>query len=621
MNRIYKVIWSKVRNSWVVVSEIARNHGKEHASRKSIPGGVYVLTLTLALGLTWPAGAWAADPIDLGNGGTVAYDDNGNLTMGNQVHGEGEKKVGKNNTAIGTETDTLRQDTKDSTKGQPMDEDNKQLVKGEGQANDLTVSTEAEGSTAVGYQSRAEGARSTAIGNKAQITDKPVVYYADADGNKTTSQDDAAWYKDKDGKPTKVPQVFRDADGNTTATPQYIHTYTEIDPDTKEEVTKKEVTADASLADKNTDGTPVYNYQKSDNLDKLYSVTLYQSASDSIAAGSNVSAKGSKAVAVGYSSSADSSAVAIGDTAVAKENTVAIGKDTKAVVDGAIALGTGSQADRSGGVTGWDPKTGTTSVKTGTAWQSGTGALSIGNGSASRQITHVAAGSEDSDAVNLAQLKEAMTHYYSVKTTEATDAAGNNNYLNDGASGDNALAAGVSAVAAGNNATAVGTQTYASGEEASAYGYRAAAMGKDSVSIGSGTSAQQEGSIAIGGHAQGDHAVQVGTNSTAQSAYSVAVGGHAKGDHSVEVGYGSTAQGSYSASVGGHASGDYSIAIGSSKNDWGDINPATAGGDNSIAIGGHTNSANDIAIGAGSGTSGVMPLPWAASPHRVRLFP
>lgn len=39
MNRIYKVIWSKVRNSWVVVSEIARNHGKEHSQRKNIPGG------------------------------------------------------------------------------------------------------------------------------------------------------------------------------------------------------------------------------------------------------------------------------------------------------------------------------------------------------------------------------------------------------------------------------------------------------------------------------------------------------------------------------------------------------------------------------------------------------
>lgn len=39
MNKIYKVIWSKVKNCYVVVSEIARNHGKEHSSRKIIPGG------------------------------------------------------------------------------------------------------------------------------------------------------------------------------------------------------------------------------------------------------------------------------------------------------------------------------------------------------------------------------------------------------------------------------------------------------------------------------------------------------------------------------------------------------------------------------------------------------
>ena len=210
----------------------------------------------------------------------------------------------------------------------------------------------------------------------------------------------------------------------------------------------------------------------------------------------------------------------------------------------------------------------------------------------------MAAGSEDSDAVNLAQLKNAMTHYYSVKTTSDTDAAGGNNYLNDGATGNNALAAGVSAVATGDNATAVGTNTYASGTNASAYGYRAVASGSGSVAIGSGTSAQQEGSVAIGGHTQGSHAVQVGTDSTAQSAYSVAVGGHAKGEYSVEVGYGSTAQGSYSTSIGGHAIGKNSIAIGR------DSNPASAGGDNSIAIGGHTNSTNDIAIGAGSSTSG-----------------
>ena len=603
MNKIYKVIYNKVRNCYVVVSELAKSHGKEQSQRTSSRSRIGALTLAITLCLS--SYALAAEPVDLGNGGKAAYDTQGNLIIGKETVAEGEKAQGKNNTTIGTNSDTLRNVAEGETtkKGQPIDKDNTQLVSSEGKAADLTTSTESGGSTTVGYNNHAEGDNSTAIGNGAKITNKPITYYADADGNKTTDAEKAVWYKDKDGNPTQVPQVFRDADGNTSTTPQYVHTYTEKDPDTGEEVTKTEITSDASKADQK-DGKPVYNYQKSDNTDHLYSVTLYQSADNSIAAGTEVTANGSNAVAVGYRSTADNSAVAVGDTAVAKENGVAIGKETKASVEGSIALGKGSEADRSGGVTGWDPKTGTTSVKTGTAWQSGEGALSIGNGGASRQITHVAAGSEDSDAVNLAQLKEAMTHYYSVKTTEATDAAGNNNYLNDGATGNNALAAGVSAVAKGNNATAVGTQTYASGEDASAYGYRAAAMGKDSVSIGSGTSAQQEGSVAIGGHAQGYYAVQVGTGSTAQSAYSVAVGGHAKGDHSVEVGYGSTAQGSYSASVGGHAIGNYSIAIGSSKDNWGYINAASAAGDNSIAIGGHTNSANNIAIGSGSATSG-----------------
>lgn len=616
MNKIYKVIWNRVRHCYVVVSEIAKNHGKERSTNLRVSKGL--CALTLAIGLSLSSYAFAADTttgqsdtktntvVDLGNGGTAAYDDKGNLTIGNTgTVAQGKKKAGKNNTTIGTDSDTLRNVTEgDTTKsGQPMDKDNKQLVKGEGQANDLTVSTEAEGSTAVGYQNRAEGERSTAIGNNAKIIDKPVVYYADKDGNKTTNKDSAAWYKDKDGNPTQVPQVFRDADGKTTTTPQYVHTYTVKDPTTGEETTKTEITSDASKADQK-DGKPVYNYQKSDNLDKLYSVTLYQASNDSIAAGSSVSSKGSKAVAVGYSSSADNSAVAIGDTAAAKENGVAIGKNTQAKVDGSIALGKDSEADRLSGTVGWDPKTGTTSTQKGLAWKSTDGALSVGSGSVSRQITGVAAGSEDTDAVNLAQLKNAMTHYYSVKTTAETDGKGNNNYLNDGATGDNALAAGVSAVAKGNNATAVGTQTYASGENASAYGYRSVASGPNSLAIGSGTSAQQEGSVAVGGHAQGYYAVQVGTGSTAQSAYSVAVGGHAKGDHSVEVGYGSTAQGSYSASVGGHAIGNYSIAIGSSKDNWGYINAASAAGDNSIAIGGHTNSANNIAIGSGSATSG-----------------
>ena len=301
MNHIYKVVWSKVKNCYVVVSEIARNGGKEHSRHaKKMPGGVYILPLALALNFGLPSSSQAAEaaeakPVDLGNGAAVAYDNTkGNLTIGDKTTvAEGANKNGQHNTTIGTQTDTLRNVTEGDTKkdGQPLDTDkNQQLVDGEGQAHDLDLSTEAGGSTAVGYQTHNEGDNSTAIGNNAKISNKPVTYYVDADGNKTASADNAAWYKDASGNPTKVPQVFRDAGGNTTDTPQYRHTYTEKDPTTGEDVTKTEITSDAAKADKDSAGNPVYNYKKEDNTDKLYSVTLYQAASNSIAAGTNVTA-------------------------------------------------------------------------------------------------------------------------------------------------------------------------------------------------------------------------------------------------------------------------------------------------------------------------------------------
>lgn len=556
MNKIYKVIWNRVRHCYVVVSEITKNHGKEHSTNLRVSKGL--CALTLAIGLSLSSYAFAADPVDLGNNGSAAYDAKGNLTVGNQVKGLGDNKKGQYNTAIGTNTDTLRNVTKGdiTTKGQAMDADNTKLVDGEGKAHKLDTSTESGGSTAIGYNNKAEGDSSTAIGNTAKIINKPVTYYADKDGKKTTSTDDAAWYKDSSGNPTQVPQVFRDADGNTTTTPQYIHTYTEKDPDTGAETTKTEITSDAAKADQK-DGKPVYNYQKSDNLDKLYSVTLYQAASNSIAAGTKVTANGSNAVAVGYSSTADNSAVAIGDTAAAKENGVAIGKkttatenavaignNTKANVEGSIALSKGSEADRKGGTAGWDPKTDTTSTQSGLAWKSTEGALSIGNGSVSRQITGVAAGSEDTDAVNLAQLKNAMTHYYSVKTTADTDAAGNNNYLNDGATGNNALAAGVSAVALGDNATAVGTSANATTSQATAIGSSASATSSKSTAIGTNAGAH------------GDYATALGSGSSATSPQSTAIGSGAgaHGTYATALGNGTAANTSYDTAIGGSAS-------------------------------------------------------------------
>ena len=616
MNKIFKVIFSRAKGCYVVVSELAKSAGKgtsaSHIQRGyRLPLAAAVLSMMMGMA---PVGA--ADPVDLGNNAKAAYDDKGNLTIGDaKTVAEGDNQKGWYNTTIGTQSDTLR-NVKDDTekKGQPLDGSNTILVDEEGKAHPLDLSTEAGYSTAVGYQTHNEGDNSTAIGNNAKITNKPVTYYVDTDGKKTASPENAVWYKDTSGKPTKVPQVFRDAGGNTTATPQYVHTYTEKDPDTKEDVTKTEITSDAAKADKDSAGNPVYNYKKEDNKDKLYTVILYQAASNSIAAGTNVTANGSNAVAVGYGSTADKSAVAIGDTAAAVENAVAMGKDTTASAEGSIALGKGSQADRSGGVTGWDPKTGTASTKSDVAWKSGEGALSIGNGGASRQITNVAAGSEDSDAVNLAQLKNAMTHYYSVKTTAETDGKGNNNYLNDGATGDNALAAGVGATASSDDATAVGTYANATASQATAIGrsasassyqdtalgYNAGAHGTYATAVGSSASATSFQSTAIGYNAgaHGSYAIAMGNGASATNTYAMAIGASANAsyENSTAVGASAKATATYATALGNGASASSyeSTAIGSG---------AGAHGSYAIAMGNGASATNSYAVAIGAGAN------------------
>ena len=84
-----------------------------------------------------------------------------------------------------------------------------------------------------------------------------------------------------------------------------------------------------------------------------------------------------------------------------------------------VALGAGSVASVDKDVAGYDPSTGAASTKTGPEWKSTLAAVSVGNADNTRQITNVAAGFEDTDAVNVAQLKAVKTSV----TGNATDIA------------------------------------------------------------------------------------------------------------------------------------------------------------------------------------------------------
>ena len=95
-------------------------------------------------------------------------------------------------------------------------------------------------------------------------------------------------------------------------------------------------------------------------------------------------------------------------TSTSVKNAVAIGSEANVTKEGGVALGAGSVASVDKGAAGYDPGTGTNSTDTSSVWKSTQAAVSVGDTSKNitRQITGVAAGMEDTDAVNVAQLKK-----------------------------------------------------------------------------------------------------------------------------------------------------------------------------------------------------------------------
>ncbi len=101
--------------------------------------------------------------------------------------------------------------------------------------------------------------------------------------------------------------------------------------------------------------------------------------------------------------SADSNA-----TQMTSDDIVAVGYNSYATASGGAAFGSGSVAGTAAGYAGYDPLTNLLSLNTSPAWKSTRGAVSVGDISKgiTRQITGVAAGTQDTDAVNVAQLKK-----------------------------------------------------------------------------------------------------------------------------------------------------------------------------------------------------------------------
>ena len=127
--------------------------------------------------------------------------------------------------------------------------------------------------------------------------------------------------------------------------------------------------------------------------------------------------------------------------------------DAKTVMDTAQTAMNAAKTDYTDAETKYNSALGERNLIIGT-WKATAAAVSVGDVSRgiTRQITGVAAGTQDTDAVNVAQLKTTKTHYYSVN--DAGYHTGN--YNNDGAKGGMALAAGAGAAANGTASAVTG---------------------------------------------------------------------------------------------------------------------------------------------------------------------
>ena len=161
----------------------------------------------------------------------------------------------------------------------------------------------------------------------------------------------------------------------------------------------------------------------------------------SISIGQQSAASGLKAITTGYQSAASGeNAAAYGNTAkAAGKNSLALGANTQATVEGGVALGAGSIANTVA-TAGYNPNTGRTNTFTGlsgNALTSTWAAVSIGDGTNTRQLTGLAAGTNNTDAVNVAQLKSmnlAFTADGSTKgdvnlTNSALNVVGDSTYI------------------------------------------------------------------------------------------------------------------------------------------------------------------------------------------------
>ena len=538
MNKVFKIIWNKTTQSFVVTSELAKgavkasSNSEQRVASETRLSSLFKLS---AFALSLSAMMMPAQAVDLsdplikittgpGNVFTGEADAGGgsNIAIGNNATVANGKPKGRN-IAIGSGAYVSAEYSEES------------IAIGSSGKHPTVQRTEVRGdqSIAIGANTLAKGNSSIVIGN-----------------------DD-------------VDKV----NGGKYSGDEVVYEYTFNEDGTV--ATKKQIRLD-SFANRGL----IYKKLTGGSLNGYSSATSGEGA---IAIGVKTQALGDFSTALGTNATAT------------KFGTLALGTGANANITNAVAIGMASETDKEGIAYKGKEILGNTYTWAGGASVDPGDVVSVGKKQFERQIINLAPGdvsANSTDAINGSQLYSAIQQiekmrYLSVNSTIGiTDTSEENpsNSINKGAKGQNSIAIGPNAhtTSTSNSSLAIGYGAKTSADGTIALGLNSHADDTAAVSIGNGSQANKVSSVALGTNAQAgdDYTVSIGVNSKATAGWGVALGGYAEAAKTgLAFGYQAKATGVQDA-----------IALGSFAN---------ATGANAMALGDHSTAAvaNSVALG------------------------
>ena len=524
MNKVFKIIWNNVTQSFVVVSELARNRGKLSSEmKKSNVVNLFklsIFTMCMIGGASQVQAKFVAGGVvdsNVYSNGIAIGDSNSTATSYDTITvGNSAKNPYINGIAIGKGAGTLG-----STAG------NYNILIGAG--------------AQVGQNDRRVN-QSIAIGSSGgSITPGSRILSAWAKGDQSISI----------GGNTR-------ADGNSSVA---------IGGDDLDQAGSKRYVGADKFIDYNDAGVKTGEYDLNNKaLRDIYN-RMTGDTMNATSYSDTVSGEASVALGVQSEATADLS-TALGTKSKATAfGSVALGVGAKANKLNSVAIGTASVTDEVGRAYATRTILGETYTWAGGSRVDAGDVVSFGSKGFERQLINVAPGdisSNSTDAINGSQLYGVLSslekiRYFSVKSSVAQ------NRNNDGASATDAIAIGPNASSTADRGIAVGLNSQASQPNAISLGWNAKTSAVNSIALGTNANASGINALAFGDGAVGssDNTIAMGGASRASGGSSMAfgLGSNASGRYSIAMGVSSNAAVEHSIATGYSASAKEAFAI------------------------------------------------------------